>query len=121
MGVLRRAEVRKLIAARLTGNTAAAIEKALSALETALQTALDEDEATAVAMIAFVPSLTRAVGTTLRSGAAARGISAGRRLTKLLPIDTEQIRWGRDEAFSDCDRRYYGDILEQLDGLELVF
>jgi hypothetical protein len=121
---VRRAEVRKLVTARLTGKTAAAMEKAVDSLAAALKAALDEDESIAAAVASFAPSLHRSVRMIQRSAVSRRKKLAGGRLRDLLPIDTEELRFSDPWAAGKCadlDRQYYGDILEELDNLMLVF
>jgi chromosome segregation ATPase len=121
---IRRAEVRERITARLTGKIDAAIEKAVDSLAAALKAAQDEDESIAAAVASFVPALGREVRTTQRSAGSARRNLAALRLRKLLPIDEMQIKgwsFGEDPKFVDRTRQYYGEILEALDRLALVF
>ncbi len=121
---IRRAEVRKFITARLTGKTAAAIEKAIDSLATALKAARDEDESIARAVASFAPGLHRRGRMTQQSGDRVRGLLGALRLRDFVPIERMDLRTFSDaahEGFVGWDRKYYGDILEELDNLVLVF
>jgi len=120
---LKRAAVRKMITARLTGKTVAAIEKAVDALSEALSAAIDEDEAIRVAMLEFEPGLRREMKP-LQMAGFERSRLAAWKLQGQLPVDTREF--GNNQAlrgreFADGDRQQYGQLLEALDRLELVF
>lgn len=120
---LKRSAVRKMVEARLSGNSVAAIEKAVKALATALQSAIDEDEAIRVAALNFTPHLVRDLRY-LQMAGLDRSRLAAFKLQNALPIDMQAVGFGRalaDRQFTDSDRQQYGEILKAIDRLELVF
>jgi chromosome segregation ATPase len=118
-----RAGVRKMIEARLTGKTVTTVEKAVDALAAALQSATDEDQAIRVAMLKFEPSLSRETRPLQMAGFQRSRIAAWK-LQNLIPVDTREFGHSRalaDKKFADFDRQHYGELLQALDRLELVF
>jgi chromosome segregation ATPase len=124
----RRSVVRKMVQGRLTGKTTAAIEKAVSALVAALQAAIDDDEAIKVAMLEFEPRLRRETKP-LQTAGSQRSRLAAWKLRSVLPVDRREFGFnggygGRaftKMQFADFDQRHFGELLEALDRLELVF
>lgn len=120
---LRRAAVRKLIEERLAGKTAGAIEKAVNVLENALRAAKDEDELILSAMVRFEPRLGRETRP-LRMATFERARLAAYKLKDQLPVDSREFGYNqvlKGKEFGESDRRQYGELLQALDRLELVF
>lgn len=119
----RRSGVRKLVEARLAGKKIAAIEKAVSELGVALQSAIDEDDAIKAAILEFEPGLRRETKP-LQTAGFERSRLAAWKLRNVLPVDSREFGFSRafaDKQFADSDRRHYGELLDALDRLELVF
>jgi hypothetical protein len=123
---LRRASVRAMIARRLSGKTAVAIRQAVDALNVAMRTAQEEDEAIRVATLEFEPSLGRDLRT-LKMAGHERSRLASWKLRNVLLVDSREFGFGIREGvlekaeFEAYDRRFYGELLERLGCLELVF
>lgn len=126
---IRRASVRAMIATRLSGNTAAAIRKAVDVLNVAMKRAQAEDEAIRTAMLEFDPRLGRGLAaSSLKMAALNRSRLASWRLQNVLLIDDRHfgsssgVRGGslQNVEFEEVDRRFYGELMERLGCLELV-
>jgi chromosome segregation ATPase len=119
---LNRAAARQMLVAHLEGKFAANMEKAVRNLEEAFALAAEEDKRIAAALINFDPNLFQEADQ-LKFIARIRPILAGSKLRDILPIDTREFYPGNltGRNFKSEDQRWYGQALEALDRLELIF
>jgi hypothetical protein len=118
----KRSEIRKAIVAHLENKSAAKLDKAVESLAKALKAAELEDDQLCSVLASFDPSLQSQVRD-LRKLRDIREMVLGFKLREVLPIETNRFYSkgleGMDAEWWDHNR--YGNVLEVLNRMELVF
>jgi DNA repair exonuclease SbcCD ATPase subunit len=118
----RRAKVRSLLIARLKSDRGSKLQKAAKALVAELDALESEDNEIRAEVLKFEPRLSGSVSP-ITYLPRHRGFHLGYELQKHVPIDRLQYYAGGIKAgdLAADDRKYFGEALEALDRLELVF
>lgn len=117
----RRAKVRSLLIARMRSNLGGKIQKAATDLAAALDAAKEKDDQIKAEILKFEPRKSLGFGISDLRGLRKHGVMF--ELMRQLEIETQAFygsrAYRRDMAADD--QKYFGQALEALDSLELVF
>lgn len=117
----RRAKARGLLVRRMESKTTANLQKAARNMASALDEAVKEDAQLRKDLLDFNPNLRGSVDQLLHLGQV-RGRTLGYELIKQLPIDSREYFAGTGPTdLAKYEQDYLEEVLETLDGLELVF